>query len=132
MAIAEYATGSGVIADGKLYTSRYIRMESKARKSATRGYYAKCRIRNCEQSNFTNDALDAPLRRPERDYKTDDHYVGDPQHDIIKKNHFSFSGLEVELQSTANDSLVVVGSDSYRVCPFCGWTSNANEALKSH
>ena len=166
MAIAEYAPGSGVIADGKLYTSRYIRMESKAKKAASRGYYAKCH--KCDQFNFTDDALvrrrgkeciscgekipsmrwrptleprlgfitdkadaqDAPLRRPERDYKTDDHYVGDSQHDVIKKMCFSFDGAEVELQSTANDSLVVVGSDSHRVCPYCGWTSNANEALK--
>lgn len=166
MAIAEYAPGSGVIADGKLYTSRYIRMASKARKAASRGYFATCSC--CNQVNYTNDLLarsrekeciscgekiprkrwnaaleprlgfitdkadapDAPLRRPERDYRTDDYYVGD-QHDIIKKMRFSFAGAEVELQSTANDSLVVIGSDKHTICPICGWTSDAKAPLKA-
>ena len=76
------------------------------------------------------DAPDAPLKRPERDYKTDDYYVGDPQHDIIKRRRFSFNGIEVELQSTANDSLVVIGSEEHTVCPLCGWTSDAKAPLK--
>ena len=167
MAIAEYAPGSGVIADGKLYTSRYIRMESKTRKAASRGYFAKCP--QCNQINYTDDPLvrgkgksciscggkiskerwkatleprlgfitekgdqPAPLRRPERDYRTDDYYVGDQQHDVIKRKRFSFDGLEAELQSTANDSLVVIGSAEHTVCPLCGWTSNADSPLKSH
>ena len=166
MAIAEYAPGSGVIADGKLYTSRYIRMASEARKAASRGYFATCLC--CNQVNYTNDLLarsrekeciscgekiprkrwnasleprlgfitdkadapDAPLWRPERDYRTDDYYVGD-QHDIIKKMRFSFAGAEVELQSTANDSLVVIGSDKHTICPICGWTSDAKAPLKA-
>lgn len=165
MAIAEYAPGSGVIADGRLYTSRYIRMESEKRKAAFRGYFAKCS--HCEQLNYTNDPLvqrkgkeciscskaippkcwkstleprlgfitekedkPAPLKRPERDYKTDDYYVGDQQHDVIKQTRFSFNGLEVELQSTANDSLVVIGLEEHTVCPRCGWTSNGKEPLK--
>lgn len=41
MAIAEYAPGSEVIADGKLYKSRYIRMESVQKRTAAYGYYAK-------------------------------------------------------------------------------------------
>ena len=52
MAIAEYAPGSEVIADGKLYKSRYIRMESDRKRTAAYGYYAKCR--NCEEYNFTH------------------------------------------------------------------------------
>lgn len=72
----------------------------------------------------------APLKRPERDYKTDDYYVGDQQHDVIKQTRFSFNGLEVELQSTANDSLVVIGLEEHTVCPRCGWTSNGKEPLK--
>ena len=76
------------------------------------------------------DAKNAPLTRPERDYKTEDHYIGDQDHDIIKKKVFSFRDAKVELQSTANDSLVVIGSSQHRVCPFCGWTSDANGVLK--
>lgn len=51
MAIAEYAPGSEVIADGKLYKSRYIRMESVQKRTAAYGYYAKCKT--CDEYNFT-------------------------------------------------------------------------------
>lgn len=47
------------------------------------------------------------MARPERDYKTEDYYIGDQDHDIIKRKVFSFDGAEVELQSTANDCLKV-------------------------
>lgn len=50
-AIAEYAPGSEVIADGKLYKSRYIRMESVQKRTAAYGYYAKCKT--CDEYNFT-------------------------------------------------------------------------------
>ena len=167
MAIAEYAPGSEIIADGKLYKSRYIRMESSRKRTAAYGYYAKCR--NCEEYNFTRnsqvriigqdciscgkkipgkswiktieprlgfitekaDAKEAPMTRPERDYRTDDYYIGDQDHDIIKKKAFSFHDTIVELQSTANDSLVVIGSAQHRVCTLCGWTSDANAELKT-
>lgn len=167
MAIAEYAPGSEVIADGKLYKSRYIRMESVQKRTAAYGYYAKCKT--CDEYNFTRnlqvrttgqeciscgtkipgkswiktieprlgfitdkaDAKEAPMARPERDYKTEDYYIGDQDHDIIKRKVFSFDGAEVELQSTANDSLVVIGSAQHRVCPICGWTSDANGVLKN-
>jgi len=168
MAIAEYAPGSEVIADGKLYKSRYIRMESVQKRTAAYGYYAKCKT--CDEYNFTRnlqvrttgqeciscgtkipgkswietieprlgfitdkaDAKDAPMTRPERDYKTEDYYIGDQDRDIIKKKAFSFDGAKVELQSTANDSLVVIGSAQHRVCPRCGWTSDANGVFYSH
>lgn len=167
MAIAEYAPGSEVIADGKLYKSRYIRMESVQKRTAAYGYYAKCKT--CDEYNFTRnlqvrttgqeciscgtkipgkswiktieprlgfitdkaDAKEAPMARPERDYKTEDYYIGDQDHDIIKRKVFSFDGAEVELQSTANDSLVVIGSAQHKVCPICGWTSDANGVLKT-
>ena len=51
--------------------------------------------------------------------------------DIIKKMRFSFLGVEVELQSTANDSLVVIGSEKHTICPICGWTSDAKAPLKA-
>ena len=35
------------------------------------------------------------------------------------------------MQSTANDSLVVIGSAQHKVCPICGWTSDANGVLKT-
>ena len=155
------------ISFGKLYKSRYIRMESVQKRTAAYGYYAKCKT--CDEYNFTRnlqvrttgqeciscgtkipgkswiktieprlgfitdkaDAKEAPMARPERDYKTEDYYIGDQDHDIIKRKVFSFDGAEVELQSTANDSLVVIGSAQHRVCPICGWTSDANGVLKT-
>ena len=141
-------------------------MASKARKTASYGYFATCPC--CNQINYTNNLLaqsrekkciscgekiprkrwnvvleprlgfitdkadvpDAPLLRPERDYRTDDYYVGD-QHDVIKKMRFFFAGLEVEFQSTTNDSLVVKGSDKHTNCPICDWTIDAKTLLRA-
>ena len=35
------------------------------------------------------------------------------------------------MQSTANDSLVVIGSEKHTICPLCGWTSDAKAPLKA-
>lgn len=55
MAIAEYAPGSQVIADGKMYTSRYIRkMPSKASSNGWEiGHFCKCPNKECAEPNFT-------------------------------------------------------------------------------
>lgn len=56
MAIAEYAPGAQVIADGKMYTSRYIRKafgRGQQDSGWEHGYYAKCPY--CEEMNFTQD-----------------------------------------------------------------------------
>lgn len=160
MAIAEYAPGSEIIADGKLYKSRYIR------KSYTKavgvdwetGSFANC---SCGQMNFTkefipkgagkecvscrnmipfkkwhptieprrgfqaeSDGTEVPLKRPERGMKTEDYYIGDQNHRLINRRRFEINGGQVILESTANDSLVVISSDQYRVCPRCGYATD--------
>jgi hypothetical protein len=170
MAIAEYAPGAEIVADGKMYTSRYIRrMPGKNNSDGWEiGYYAKCP--NCDEPNFTRDlsvrkkgkdcisckqkiegrrwnktleprrgfislpdGKSVPLKRPERDYKTDDYYVGDIQAEIFPKRLFDVNGMQVSLVSTANDTLAVVGTSPHRVCSVCGYASNAGSDIpKSH
>lgn len=160
MAIAEYAPGAQVVADGKMYISRYIR-KRPGKNSDTEwelGYYCpKCL--NCGQPNFTrepvtgagrecvschkvikrtswlrtleprmgfcaeNEARDVPMHRPEHDYKTDDYYIGDPHRNLICKTRFRVNGKALQIESTSNDSLVVVGQTRYVVCPVCGYAT---------
>ena len=161
MAIAEYAPGAEVIADGQMYVSRYIRRLPGKDNSGgwEKGYYCKCP--HCEEPNFTRAARTksiganciscgkqisrgywsatleprrgfwtegkprpAPIRRPERDYKTDDYYVGDIQRKQIEKMRFDVNGQEIELESTANDTMAVVGVTTYSVCPVCGYATD--------
>lgn len=161
MAIAEYAPGAEVIADGQCYVSRYIRkLPGKDNSSAwEEGFYCECP--NCKEPNFSTKKLTrsagaeciscgqkipgirwqrtleprrgfwtegkptpAPLRKPERDYKTSDYYVGDLQRKEIEKLRFEVNESVVQLESTANDSLAVVGMTAYSVCPVCGYASD--------
>ena len=161
MAIAEYAPGSEIVADGKLYKSRYIRRGAgnAAGGGWETGAYADCP--GCGQRNFTKEFIPrgesrecvscrkgilqrkwhttieprlgfqaegegqpVPLHRPERGYKTDDYYIGDPHRNIINRRRFSVNGHELLLESTANDSLVVVSREAYRVCPRCGYATD--------
>ena len=162
MAIAEYAPGSQVVADGKMYVSRYIR-KMPGRKAGDPweiGYYCpQCPA--CGQPNFTREPVtrsgrecvschnviprprwrqtleprmgfcaennkvpDVPMHRPEHDYKTDDYYIGDNQRNLIKKLRFKVNGMTLQMESTSNDSLVVVGRTSYMVCPVCGYATD--------
>jgi len=162
MAIAEYAPGSEIIADGKLYKSRYIRRGfGKAAGGAWEtGAYADCP--GCGQRNFTKTLIPrgesrecvschkgiqqrkwhttieprlgfqaegegqpVPLHRPERGYKTDDYYIGDSHRNIINRRRFNINGHEVILESTANDSLVVISREPYQVCPRCGYATDS-------
>lgn len=168
-AIAEYAPGSEVIADGQRYVSRYIRkLPGKNNSNAwEEGFYAKCRI--CHEPNYSTNILTAregrnclscgnkivgfdwkktlaprrgfwtegkptpaPLRKPERDYKTDDYYVGDLQRKEIDKIRFEVNGSVVELESTANDTLAVVGQTQYKVCKVCGYATDGDFPKESH
>ena len=170
MAIAEYAPGAEVIADGKLYKSRYIkRIPGKNGGSVwENSFYCICP--KCKEPNLSADPLtktrghsvncvscgqpipsgiwavtleprmgfmtegkpkDVPLRKPERDYKTDDYYVGDMQRKEIKKIRFQTSEGDIELESTANDSLAVVGQTAYHVCSFCGY-ADENDFTEHH
>ena len=62
-----------------------------------------------------------PTRRPSHDYRTDDAYIGDPHKNLIQKLAFEVNGQTLLIESTSNDSLVVIGQTPYRVCPVCGY-----------
>ena len=166
MAIAEYAPGAQVVADGKMYISRYIRKTPGKNKNTVweMGYYcSSCPA--CGQPNFTrepiskggkecvschhiiprrswektleprmgfcaeSEAREVPMHRPERDYKTDDVYIGDPHRNLICKTVFQVNGQILQIESTSNDSLVVVGQTRYMVCPVCGYAEDSGVPL---
>lgn len=171
IAVAEYAPGSEIVADGMLYTSRYIhKSPSKSAYNWEYGWYAKCPNKICEADNFYNDnALredlpcrscgekikkilwhrtleprrgfiasnsgnDKPkrvkMRKPEKNYKTDDVYIGDPSRRIIEKRVLSVNGNLLEIESTANDSLVVRTQTKFAICTSCGYATGKGEVYK--
>lgn len=160
LAVAEYAPGAEVVADGKIYKSRYIRKIPSVNSGWEMGYFCTCPY--CKEPNFTKDEISSEgrsciscgniifkrswkhtleprmgfiaekangddvsmRRRPEREYKSDDYYVGDLQRDVIDSVVFAVQGRKVKIESTANDSLVVVVKEpEYYVCPICGYAS---------
>jgi len=54
LAIADYAPGSEVVADGRIYRSRYIKRQSIGKKAWTTGYIAVCNNKECKQTNFSH------------------------------------------------------------------------------
>lgn len=170
MAVAEYAPGAQVIADGKMYTSRYVRKafgRSKQDSGWEYGYFAKCPY--CEEMNFTNNQLartvgsncisceqkigkhywkktveprlgfitedpngkPVPMHKPERDFKTDDYYVGDGSRMVLQTQSFRVGDEIVRLQASKNDSLAVVGLGEHVICPYCGYaTDDGDPVLK--
>ena len=167
VAIAEYAPSSEVVADGKLYTSRYIRkpIVNKSEMSDFEvAYLAKCP--ECENVNYSKmpigndgiycmvcgkelkkrdfyesiepragfiaeeDVKDVPLSSQERKYKTEAIYIGDKTAYPINKFNYEFENIKLEVESTANDSLVVKSTDFFYVCPKCGYSIASDEVGK--
>jgi len=158
MAIAEYAPDAQVVADGKLYTSRYIKkLPEKTGQSWEEVYIAECKA--CKTWNYrktapSNDEVkcisceevietkrwkkaieprkgfiaepkpkDVPLRKPERSYKSDDYYIGDKERQVMSKKFFLIDGKnKIQMETSTNDSLMVVCKDSFRVCSKCGYS----------
>lgn len=168
MAVAEYAPGAQVIADGKMYTSRYVRKalgRGKQDSGWEYGYFAKCP--HCEEMNFTNNQLartvgsncisceqkigkrywkqtieprlgfitedpngkPVPMHKPERDFKTDDYYVGDGSRTVLQTQNFQIGDETIRLQASKNDSLAVVGLGEHVICPFCGYATDDGDTV---
>ena len=161
MAIADYAPGAEVVADGKLYTSRYLRKAPGKSAGTSWEYGSYCpKCPTCGQPNFTKEPIGkgrecvschkpigykywhktieprlgfcadvdlrdkpVPMHRPEHDYKTEDYYIGDPHRNLICEQELYAGNRKIEIASTANDSLVVVGLTEFYVCPACGYAS---------
>ena len=159
LAIAEYAPDAQVVADGKLYTSRYIRKLPQATGQDWREVYiAQCGNQSCMTWNhkviepsksgelciscgnpiekarwrkaieprkgFIAEAKpkDVPLRKPDRSYRSDDYYIGDPTRKVMYKKTFRiFDDEKLQMETSANDSLMVVCNDHFYVCDRCGY-----------
>ena len=165
LAVAEYAPGAQIVADGKLYTSRYIRkLQSKNMNNWEYGHYKECHNPHCKAINFVKDTTwkaltciscgekmpklsnwhktleprrgfisEKPIevkmsRKPEKVYKTDDFYIGDPRRKTIDKLIFNINGKTVAVESTTNDSLVVLTRSRFRVCSACGYAVGEEES----
>ncbi len=167
IAIAEYAPSSEVVADGGLYTSRYIRkpiVNKSEMSDFETAYLSKCP--DCENVNYSKmpigtdgipcaicgkelksrdfyksieprsgfiaeeDIKDVPLSSQERKYKTEAIYIGDKTAYPISKYEYEFKNIKLDVESTANDSLVVKSTDFFYVCPKCGYSIASNEASK--
>lgn len=162
IAIAEYAPSSEVIADGKLYTSRYIKKSNIGKEQEWhRGYIGKCPNEKCSTINFSitpippegvacsscghvmnnfaesieprsgfvaeSKCKPVPLRRQEKNYKSEDCYIGNKESKTIDKFRFKFNGIEILVESTTNDSLLVKSLNSFYVCPACGFAYASDE-----
>ncbi len=75
-------------------------------------------------------ARPVPMHRPEHDFKTVDYYIGDPHRNLIAKQIFEVNGQALQIESTSNDSLVVIGQTDYKVCPACGYASETGIPLE--
>jgi hypothetical protein len=167
IAIAEYAPSSEVIADGNLYTSRYIKKSniSKENKEWYTAYIGVCP--NCQGLNYSITPVDengiictscgktissydfkesieprsgfiteketkkVPLTSQEKNYKSEDYYIGNKEAKIIEKHMFKFNGINITIESTTNDSLLVKSINYFYVCPKCGFSYAQDEIIKA-
>lgn len=167
MAIAEYAPSSEVIADGKMYTSRYIKKSNigNNRQDWHTAYIGICSDPQCQAVNYSvtpitsdgvkcascgkkltkvdffesieprsgfvtdREAKEVPLSKQEKNYKSDDYYIGNTESKTIDKYTFKFNETTVTLESTTNDSLMVKSSNNFYVCPKCGFAYAEDETI---
>lgn len=165
LAISEYAPDSQVVADGKLYTSRYIRkLPLKTGLEWEIAYIAECSNKSCKTWNHraiepidhdefcvschepirshqwkpaieprkgfiaAANPTDVPMRKPEKSYRSDDFYVGDVQRQVIQQIGFTLgNGNSVRIETSTNDSLMVVCKDDFYVCRYCGYAESETE-----
>lgn len=161
LAISEYAPDSKVVADNKMYTSRYIRKLPQRNGQEWELYYiAQCPSQSCQTWNWRRvepsqdgekciacqrliekvrwktsieprkgfiaepEPKDVPLTKPERSSGSDACYIGDPQRHIIDKYDYRVNGTEkLFVETTSNDSLMVICNSEFFVCDRCGYAT---------
>lgn len=167
IAIAEYAPSSEVVADGRLYTSRYIKKSAtgKDKQDWYTGYIGTCSNKNCSTVNYsitpiTNEGIpcsacgrklfkmdfyesieprsgfvaerqdrDVPMTRQEKNYRSEDYYIGNVAAKTIDKHRYMFNSIEIQIESTTNDSLMVKSCNNFYVCPLCGYAVAEDEGI---
>lgn len=165
IAVAEYAPDSEVVADGRLYTSRYIRRSPQAGgQNWETAYVAKCpnlscftwnhRVRQPTESEIPcvscrspikkdlwKKAIEprmgfiaesyskrVPMKKPEKAFRGDDYYIGDSERQIIHKLSFETEkGNKYQMETSVNDSLMVVCNNDFFVCETCGYAFSTAE-----
>lgn len=170
VAIAEYAPSGEVVADGGLYTSRYIRkpiVNKSEMSDFETAYLANCP--ECNNQNFSNmpvgvdgkhctvcdhklfsrdfdksiepragfiteeEVKAVPLSSQERKYKTEAIYIGDKTEKTavsVAKYDYCLGSVKLQVESTANDSLVVKSTTRFYVCNICGYSIAGDEVSK--
>ena len=79
-----------------------------------------------------------PLRKPDRSYRSEDYYIGDPTRQVMYKRTFRVADDEkIQMETSADDSLMVVCNDHFFVCNSCGYaisatTGRANKDFNSY
>ena len=159
LAISEYAPDSKVVADDKMYTSRYIRkLPQKTGLDWELSYIARCKNPSCQTMNWSRTAPpeagikciscqktiikslweasieprkgfiadskvnSVPMTKPSRLYGSEACYIGDPQRHVIDKYNYIVNGSEkIKVETSANDSLMVVCNSAFFVCNKCGY-----------
>ena len=167
IAIAEYAPSSEVVADGRLYTSRYIKKSAtgKDKQDWYTGYIGVCRNKDCNTVNYsitpiTSEGIpcsacgrklfkmdfyesieprsgfvaerqdrDVPMTRQEKNYRSEDYYIGNVAARTIDKHRYLFNSIEIQVESTTNDSLMVKSVSNFYVCPLCGYAVAEDEGI---
>lgn len=166
IAIAEYAPSSEVIADGKLYTSRYIKKTNVSdKKEWYTAYIGVCDNKLCQAINYSltpisndginccscgkklnknvfyesieprngfvteKEAKEVPLTKQEKNYRSEDFYIGNTESKTINKYLFKFNNITITLESTTNDSLIVKSANNFYVCSKCGFAYAENETI---
>lgn len=167
LAISEYAPDSQIVADGKLYTSRYIRkLPQTTGQEWEMAYIAQCNNPYCMTWNhrtmepdssgeqcvscheiisssrwkqaieprrgFVADAKpkNVPMRKPDKAFRSDDFYIGDAQRQVMQKYAFVMKdGNRFQMETSINDSLMVVCNDDFYVCPNCGYAESTTENM---
>jgi len=160
IAISEYAPGSEIVADGKLFTSRYIKQAAtkEGRKHWEIGYLAMCEDPTCKTMNFRSQlfpdekyhciSCNSELRRkiwsqsiepragfiadkivkpvpsskPEKHYRSEDYYIKNLSATHVDSQKLTTGEDSIVLETTTNDSLMVVSNDKFYVCKVCGYS----------
>ena len=169
LAISEYAPDSQVVADGKLYTSRYIRkLPQTTGQDWETAYIAQCKNPSCMTWNHRYIEPDeggelcvscrkmiagakwmqaieprkgfvaevkpkaVPMRKPDKAFRSDDFYIGDAQRQVMQKYAYVMrDGSRIQMETSINDSLMVVCNEDFYVCPHCGYAESTTENLEA-
>lgn len=153
-AISEYAPESEVVADGSLYTSRYIRkLTGYAWPQYNYSVCPTCRtlnralyvdgIRRCRQCGemlptkrqyiipkfgFIMDTAgpkDVGTNKPEKTFKGAISYIGDESR--IEFHEYHINGHQVILGNSKMDSLAVLNESPFYICETCGYGKLTNQ-----